>query len=186
MAFILTCYSLTAILIATFIVFLPGIIGLSSDTLGSKEFAAAEEILILHKRIWPAVFITFSLTVVFSLYLLNRIFGPLYRFRIFYKEIAQGRIGRYVKIRKSDFVHREEEEFNFMIRSLTEEIDKIKNVQSRLKDEVGDLKRGLGDSLELSPELVSTMTKVEDLSDELDKRLSFFQLEKHDKSQLTA
>ncbi|GAB4365476.1 MAG: hypothetical protein Kow00128_08050 [Deltaproteobacteria bacterium] len=86
-----------------FLVFAPSMFGLlTGDTLESLE-PAANEFLVLHRRIWPAVVVVlvgmFGYTIVVS----HRIAGPIYRINDVLRKLIAGEFPDRVAFRKGDY-----------------------------------------------------------------------------------
>ena len=82
--------------------------------------AAADRLLTLHSRVWPAIVAMVCVLGIHSVRIFHRLIGPLYRFRWAFSKIGNGDLNFRVKIRKSDYLHREEEALNQMIEGLSE------------------------------------------------------------------
>lgn len=112
-------YFLSILLIFAGILFIPVMIQLGSSPLSRNEaLEAANQFLSLHARIWPGILIVFVLLVLHSILISHRIAGPLYRFRSFFKAVADGHLGGRVRIRKNDYLHEDAQAINDMISSL--------------------------------------------------------------------
>ena len=116
-------YTLAMVLFLAVFLFLPDIIRLHDEGLSlASRAAAAEKILTLHARIWPAVIAIICIFGVHAIRSSNRILGPLYRFRAIFEQVGNGDLSMQVKIRDKDFLHQEEGALNGMIETLSEKI----------------------------------------------------------------
>ncbi|MEE9280946.1 MAG: methyl-accepting chemotaxis protein [Myxococcota bacterium] len=67
--------------------------------------AAAEQFLFLAETLWPAVFGLILGSIVFTIYLTNRLAGPLYRLDEYVRSLASGDLSQRVRLRKGDELH---------------------------------------------------------------------------------
>jgi methyl-accepting chemotaxis protein len=119
-------YSITFVLIFAAALFFPLVVDLYSGTLSSIEQAeAASQFLSLHARVWPAVFLVFLLLAIHSVFVSHRIAGPLYRFRIIFRAIADGDLVSKATLRKYDYLEKELDALNEMIVSLRSKVKGI-------------------------------------------------------------
>ena len=126
-------YNVVAVVVTGLLIFLPSFIALSSGD-SMDQAIAAREILVLHKRFWPAILIVIVLVGIHSIYFFHRLFGPLYRFKAVLREVAQGDLSFNFDIRKNDFFSEEKDVINNMITSLRKfVIESQKNNQVLLK-----------------------------------------------------
>ncbi len=109
---------------------------------------AADRILALHSRIWPAIIALVWLLAIHSFRAFHRLIGPLFRFRWAFGQLRNGTLNFRVKIRNKDYLHREEEEFNEMIEVLA---GKLENIQIASQDSLksfGALEQKLNGSID--------------------------------------
>lgn len=137
MLLIIVIYILLGVLLAGLIMFFPSILALSAE--GKEQYAAAKEILALHKRFWPAVFIVTVIIGGHSIFLFHRIFGPLYRFKKTMEDITRGDISYNIKLRKNDFLKDEEVVMNGMITSLRNSLESLKEDNRLLEQSIAEL-----------------------------------------------
>ena len=81
---------------------------------------AADRMLVMHARIWPAVIVLLSLI---GLHAFHRVLGPLIRFQRAFGQIGQGELNFRIKLRKGDLLVGEEMAFNEMMDVLEEKIN---------------------------------------------------------------
>lgn len=96
---------LTAMLAAgIFLAFAPSFYVLATtDDLKSLE-SASVEFLMLHKRLWPAMLLSFAGIFIYSLYFSHRIAGPLHRFNSILRTLLEDRDPDILKIRDGDYL----------------------------------------------------------------------------------
>jgi len=127
-------------------VFVPDIIQMVDESLDFKvRAAAAEKILLLHGRIWPALIALICLIGLHSLRVFNRFIGPLYRFRSAFKRVREGDLRFRVQIRKNDFLHHEEQLINEMIEGLSGKIRSIQHASDDTLKSLNELKQMLNE-----------------------------------------
>lgn len=104
--------------------FLPTILELA-DTGGSwdQKQRASIQFLTLHTRLWPAVFVLFTLLAIHSVIISHRVAGPLYKFRKVFRAVAGGDLSMHVAIRKNDYLKKEVDDINAMIGALRQRVD---------------------------------------------------------------
>ncbi len=125
LAIVLT-YSTVIVLFLAVSLFLPDILTMLNDDLSFEmRAAAADRIITLHSRVWPAIIAVVCVLGIHSVRIFHRIIGPLYRFRWAFTKISQGDLNFQVDIRKNDYLHREKEVLNQMISSLTEKCENM-------------------------------------------------------------
>ena len=120
-------YCTIVIIFLSVYLFVPEFIKLGNESLSMEiRAAAADRVLILHSRIWPAAIALISFLGIHSILFFHRVVGPLYRFQWAFDEIKQGNLSLRVKIRKKDYLHDEEEVLNEMIEALGRKLQDIK------------------------------------------------------------
>ena len=85
------------------VAFLPSayVLATTSD-LQSLEPAAAE-FLVLHKRIWPAAFLSLAGIFIYAIFFSHRIAGPLYRINAILRALIEDRDPPVVNFRDDDY-----------------------------------------------------------------------------------
>jgi methyl-accepting chemotaxis protein len=156
---VIVIYIFVAILLTGFLMFIPSILGLSSKV-GQEQYAAAKEVLMLHKRFWPSILIVVVLLGAHSIYLFHRLFGPLYHLNNALKQITGGDLSFTFKIRKKDFLKREEKIMNELLSSLREKLGPLKKDNALLLESITQLSAEL-DSQDMS--LDSVKNRISDI-----------------------
>jgi len=134
------CFIIT-IFILSFL-FVPEFIKLNDQSLSLEVRAvAADRILMLHSRVWPAFISLIVILGLHSILLFHRIVGPLYRFRLAFEQIRQGNVSFRVKLRKKDYLHDEEEAFNNMIEGIAAKFKVIKTTSLDSLNSLYDLEK---------------------------------------------
>ena len=64
---------------------------------------AAVEFLVLHRRLWPAAFLSFAGIFVYAIFFSHRIAGPVYRINAVLRALIDGRDPPAVKFRDGDY-----------------------------------------------------------------------------------
>ena len=104
--------------------------------------AAADRLLTLHSRVWPAIIAMVCVLGIHSVRIFHRLIGPLYRFRWAFAEIAKGALNFRVQIRKNDYLHRENDSLNEMIDALAGQCEFMQQAGSRALDSLSALEQG--------------------------------------------
>ena len=115
--------------------FIPDILAMTNESLSLElRAAAAEKLLTLHSRVWPAIIAVVCVLGIHSVRIFHRLIGPLYRFRWAFGKISEGDLNFRVQIRKSDYLHREEEALNKMIEALAEKCENLQQAGMNAAD----------------------------------------------------
>jgi len=140
---IIVTYSLVIVLFLVICLFVPDILAMSNEDLSWEiRAAAAEKLLTLHSRVWPAIIAMVCVLGIHSVRIFHRLIGPLYRFRWAFAEIAKGALNFRVQIRKNDYLHRENESLNEMIDALAGQCESMRKAGSRALDSLTALEQG--------------------------------------------
>lgn len=84
------------------LVFTPSVIGLLTGADLAELKPAAEEFLILHHRIWPAVLFILVGVFLYTLIFSHRIAGPIYRINRVIEMMLRGEYPKSITLRKGD------------------------------------------------------------------------------------
>lgn len=88
-----------------FVVFAPSMFGLLTGADLSDLEPAAQEFLILHRRIWPAVLVVLAGVFVYTLLFSHRIAGPIHRINQVLQMMLRGDYPGSVTLRRGDHFH---------------------------------------------------------------------------------
>jgi hypothetical protein len=66
---------------------------------------AAEEFLVLHRRIWPAAILTFAGVFAYCIVFSHRVAGPVYRINAVLRQILREETPGEIRFRKGDYFH---------------------------------------------------------------------------------
>ena len=79
---IILVYSLVIVLFLAVCLFIPDILAMNNQDLSLEiRAAAADRLLTLHSRVWPAIVAMVCVLGIHSVRIFHRLIGPLYRFR---------------------------------------------------------------------------------------------------------
>lgn len=171
---IILIYVLVTVLISGVMMFLPSILEINSGEITEKQQQAARELLLLHKRFWPAIITVVLIVSAHSLLVFHRIFGPLYRFRGDFKLVAGGDLSVVTQIRKKDFLHADEIAIREMITSLKTNVATAKNDHTSLHSSIGDLEQELQKMDMSTEEIREKLAAIQQQSNQLQKDLDYF------------
>lgn len=116
-------YGMVIVLFLGIALFVPDMLDVVNEDLSLELRAgAAERMLTLHFRVWPAVLALVCLLAIHSFRIFHRIAGPLFRFRLAYSRVGDGDLGFRLRLRKKDYLHGEETAFNKMMDALQERL----------------------------------------------------------------
>lgn len=124
--------------------FVPLMMQLESETLSWVEKEeVANQFLALHTKLWPpllAILVLLSIhLVVFS----HRIVGPLVRFRMIFKAIAEGNLTVRSTIRKHDYLQKEADCIQEMVDSLRTKVKGIEERSGEVREGLAELKKAV-------------------------------------------
>ncbi len=109
-------------------VFVPNILDMMNEHLSAAErLAAANRILQYHSWLWRVAIALVCLLCIHSIWIFRRLIGPLNMFRLAFKKIKEGDLSFRVKLRKRDYLHKEEEAFNEMVEVFQEKWESVRN-----------------------------------------------------------
>lgn len=144
--------------------FAPIVLTLKSGDISSPYVqAAAREFLVLHTRLWVPLLGAFILLVLHNILVTHRVAGPLYRLRRYLKAVGEGDLSAPMKVRESDYLHKEAEVTSRMVESLREKIVCVEDELDRTKRACAELKSACAD---MAPDDV--MRKIDAVGDHLD------------------
>ena len=114
-------YGMAIVVFLGICLFVPDILAMNNTDLSLEvRAAAAQRMLGLHSRVWPAIIALVCLVGIHSVRIFHRLIGPLYRFRWAFLKISKGDLGFQVNLRKKDYLHREEAALNQMMEVFAE------------------------------------------------------------------
>jgi len=87
------------------LVFAPSAIELVTETDLKSLEPAAEEFLVLHRRIWPAALFSFAGVFLYCLLFSHRVAGPVHRINAALRQMLRGEPPAEVRFRKRDYFH---------------------------------------------------------------------------------
>ncbi|MDA2910009.1 methyl-accepting chemotaxis protein [Nitrospiraceae bacterium AH_259_D15_M11_P09] len=124
--------------------FVPLMMQLGSETLSWVEKEeVANQFLALHRRVWPPLIAVFVLLVIHLVVFSHRIVGPLVRFRMIFKAIAEGNLTVRSTIRKHDYLQKEADGIQEMVDSLRTKFKGIEEQSGEVREGVAELKRAV-------------------------------------------
>ncbi len=86
------------------LIFTPSMLRLAMNTTDlSVQESAANELLLLHARVWPAILLSFGGVFLYTLVLSHRIAGPVHRINETLRKMIEGRNPESVSFRKNDY-----------------------------------------------------------------------------------
>jgi len=134
---IIIVYSFVIVLFLAAFMFVPDIMRLEDQSLSFHARAdAADKMLTLHTRVWPAILLVICLVALHSFRFFHRLIGPLHRFRQVYEQVRNGDLNLKVKIRKKDYLHEDEAGLNEMLETLS---GKWRSIQQTTEDALRSL-----------------------------------------------
>ena len=107
----------------------------------AENLAAANEFLVLHARLWPALLIVLALLALHSVIVSHRIAGPLYRFRRVFEAVAAGDLSVRARLRKHDYLMPEADALNEMLEALAARVAGLEEEARAVREALADLER---------------------------------------------
>ena len=139
---IILIYCLTIVLFLAVFLFVPDIIRMNDKSLSLEARAgAANKILTLHARVWPAVIAIICVAAFHSFRSFHRLIGPLHRFRSVFQQVGSGDMSFTVKIREKDYLHQEEAALNEMLVMVAGKLRTIQEAGAEALKSLGELER---------------------------------------------
>jgi methyl-accepting chemotaxis protein len=139
---IILIYCLTIVLFLAVFLFVPDIIRMQDKSLSLEARAgAANKILTLHARVWPAVIAIIAVAAFHSFRSFHRLIGPLHRFRSVFEQVGNGDMSFTVQIREKDYLHQEEAALNEMLEMVAGKVRTIQEAGAEALKSLGELER---------------------------------------------
>lgn len=139
-------YGMIIVMFMGLMLFVPDFIAVSDEDLSLEvRSAAAQRILTLHSRAWPAIIALICFISVHSFGIFLRLIGPLYRLRWAFSKITKGCLNFRVKLRKKDYLHREEALVNEMIDVFARNWGSVQDIGLDALRSLEDLERSVPD-----------------------------------------
>jgi methyl-accepting chemotaxis protein len=139
---IILIYCLSIVLFLAIFLFVPDVIRMQDESLSLETRAgAANKILTLHARVWPAVIAIICVAGFHSFRSFHRLIGPLHRFRSVFEQVGKGQLSSRVKIREKDYLHQEEAALNEMLRMIVRKVRSIQQAGAEALKSLGELER---------------------------------------------
>ncbi len=138
---LLFCYSFIVFGLALLAPYIVPAIKLSSAVPLEARQSAAEQFLFLAEALWPALFGLILGSIVLTLYLTNRLAGPLYRLDKAIGGIASGDLSQRIVLRKGD-------ELRDLAEQINASVDLFESALVEIRERSGHLEKVLRDILE--------------------------------------
>ena len=123
---IVLIYSLIVAGVLVLALFIPDFIRLNDQNLSIEVRAvAANDILMLHSRVWPVIFALLCFIGLHSTRMFNRFVGPLYRFTVTFRDVQKGNLDNRIRLRKNDFLLKEADVINDMLDVINQKVNDI-------------------------------------------------------------
>ncbi len=121
-------YSVTIVVILFLFLFLPDFIRMQDET-ASVELRgyAADRVLMLHSRLWPAILAVICFIGLHSFRMVLVLIGPLKRLQWAFNKVKAGDLAFKVTLRQGDFLMEEGDLLNQTIDTLAERINRVKS-----------------------------------------------------------
>lgn len=156
-------YFLAAVVVFVAAIFVPLIVELwSRGALDADDAALADQFLVLHGRVWPAVGVAVLMLTVHSVVTSNRIAGPLYRFRQVFEAVARGDLTGRVRIRSHDYLDRDADALDAMVEALAEHVARLRRHQELVRQRAARLRGAVATAEDRA---------IDEAMDELDEAL---------------
>lgn len=140
-------FLLTMLLLLTYtsvfviILFAPSILTLYFDNPLAEKVEASRVLLLLHRKVWPAIGAVIILFGALSIFVSHRIAGPLYRLKKSLSLITQGNLNVKVKLRKGDDLNDLAEHVNILVEELRTVVTTVRVDYDLLSDYILEIER---------------------------------------------
>lgn len=168
-------YNFAIVIFLGISLFLPDFLQLEDQGMDLETQAlAAERILYMHSRVWPALIALICLFGLHSFRFFHRFVGPLFRFRWAFDQIRTGNLNFRVKLRKKDYLRKEETCFNDMMEVLTAKVWKAQRAGREIQKAADEL---LTHREHLGGELAAQLQNLQEQVHTLVENTDYFKLE---------
>jgi len=168
-------YLLLFLVVIGSILFIPAMIELDRvDYSSDQAVLAANKILYIHSKFWPAVIFALILIALHSIRTSHKIAGPLYRFDRLFESMKEGNLSQKISLRKGDYLINEMDNINEMLESLQIRVQEIKDAQSGLNEAIGECKDVVSHASK--DEISKRMNDITEKGDQLGEKLAYFKL----------
>lgn len=124
--------------------FLPLALQLDNPSLSWVEKEQVANMMLFYdEKLWLPLVGIFLLLTIHSVFVTHRIAGPLYRFRMTFKALAEGNLSTRANLRKHDYLKNDACVINDMIGTLETRIRSLENQAMRLQEGVAQLEETL-------------------------------------------
>ena len=155
--------------------FIPLMMELDKSYRGSDEdFVAAERILYLHEKFWPAILLSFFAMGCHSIFISHKIAGPLYRFNLIFNAIKEGTVPTPIRLRKGDYLYSEMENINQMLEQLRGKFTELQEAQANMNRSIIKCRDRVNHSS--MDELFKEMEDLAEQGKKLEEKLGYFKV----------
>lgn len=120
-------YAASIVAVLYLALFLPDMVSLRDGDLNPEvRRLAADKILTLHVRLWPAIIALIAIIALHSFAVFHRFIGPIYRFKKTFERIGEGDLTARMNLRAKDFLVEEEQIFNAMMDMLSAKLSHVR------------------------------------------------------------
>ncbi len=133
-------FACALVAVGSVIAFVPSVLNLDAATAspGQVEQAAAR-LLYLHATFWPVVASCLAAVVLSSFFLYRRMTAPFVRFGQAFQSVGTGELPVPIVLRSHDYMRKEAEAVNEMIRSLRSRLSRVQQEGYVLFEQIDDL-----------------------------------------------
>ncbi len=155
--------------------FIPLMMELDKSVRGSdRALVAAERILYLHEKFWPALLLSLFAIGCHSICISHKMAGPLYRFNLILKGIKEGFVPAPIRVRKDDYLYGEMENINQMLEQLRNKLTELQEGLVHLNRSMVKYKNALYHSS--MNELIKKIDDIADQGKRLEEKLGYFKV----------
>jgi methyl-accepting chemotaxis protein len=124
-----------------------------------EQTRAARTLLSLHQSVWPAIGVVIVIMSVLSIFITHKIAGPVYRLKKVLAEVAAGKLGVTITLRKNDDLQDLAAGLNVVVGDLREFVTTLKADHEVLSRCLGELEEqaALADQGEAGRELLARL-----------------------------
>jgi len=155
--------------------FIPLMMELDKSVRGSdRALVAAERILYLHEKFWPALLLCLFAIGCHSILISHKMAGPLYRFNLIFKGIKEGFVPAPIRLRKGDYLYGEMENINQMLERLRNKLTELQEGLAHLNRSMIKYKNAVSHSS--MNELIKKIDDIAEQGKRLEEKLGYFKV----------
>jgi methyl-accepting chemotaxis protein len=175
---------LTLLLLLTYtsifviILFAPYILTLYFDNPLAEKAEASRVLLLLHRKVWPAIGVVILLFGALSIFISHKIAGPLHRLKKSLSLITEGNLDIKVKLRKGDDLKDLAEHVNILVEELRTVVNAFRLDYDLLSDYILEIEHDIKANVFTEESGRKIIKKVQDSRKNIEAALEKFKVQR--------